>query len=133
MTSSHILVHALDSVCTGQLTILLVHVVRSRARIVAEPDTKVLHLQGLLLVDLIPIISIRSRMNIDGTHDVDTDNLTRGLLYLLQLAKKVPETALGDDLIGRKDAHAVDLGCWVVGGRQMAPDDLELLVAHLLF
>jgi hypothetical protein len=49
---SHVLVQRLHGVCTGELTELLVHVVRSGARVITQPDTKVFDLQGLLLVDL---------------------------------------------------------------------------------
>ena len=49
---SHILVEGLDGIGTGELTELLVHVVRAGARVVAEPDTEVLDLERLLLVDL---------------------------------------------------------------------------------
>ena len=49
---SHILVEGLDGIGTGELTELLVHVVRAGARVVAEPDTKVLDLERLLFVDL---------------------------------------------------------------------------------
>jgi hypothetical protein len=52
MPGRHILVERLDSSRTGELTILLVHIVCSRARIVANPDTKVLDLQWPLLRDL---------------------------------------------------------------------------------
>ena len=52
VTSSHVLVHAFHGISTAELTVLLVHVVGTRARVVAEPDAKVLDLQGLLLVDL---------------------------------------------------------------------------------
>jgi hypothetical protein len=44
------------------------------------------------------------------THLVYGDDLTVGLLDLAELAKEVPEPRLGDNLVGRKDAHAVDLG-----------------------
>lgn len=36
----------------GQVSVLSVHVVSSTARVVAQPDAEVLHLQGRLLVDL---------------------------------------------------------------------------------
>ena len=52
VASSHVLVERLDGVRTGELAELLVHVVCTRARVVAEPDTEVLHLQRLLLRDL---------------------------------------------------------------------------------
>ena len=49
---SHILVHALHSCSTGKFTVLLVHVVGTRTRVVTQPDAEVLNLQRLLLVDL---------------------------------------------------------------------------------
>lgn len=36
----------------GQVPVLSVHVVGSAPRVVAQPDTEVLHLQGRLLMDL---------------------------------------------------------------------------------
>lgn len=52
MTGGHILVQSIDGGDTGHLTVLLVHVVGTGARVVLEPDTEVLDLLGLLLVDL---------------------------------------------------------------------------------
>ena len=52
VAGSHILVERLDGVRPGEFTDLLVHVVRARARVVAYPDTEVLDLQRLLLVNL---------------------------------------------------------------------------------
>ena len=52
VAGSHVLVERLDGIRTAELTELLVHVVGSGAGVVAEPDTEVLDLQGLLLMDL---------------------------------------------------------------------------------
>ena len=52
VAGGHILVEGLDGVCTAELTELLVHVVGSRAGVVSEPDTEVLDLERLLLMDL---------------------------------------------------------------------------------
>lgn len=52
VTGSHIGVQGLDGIGSGQLTVLLVHVVRARSRVVSQPDTEVLDLLGVLLVDL---------------------------------------------------------------------------------
>ena len=52
MPRGHVLVQALDSIRTGQVPELLVHVVCSRTRIVANPDAKVLDFEGLLLRNL---------------------------------------------------------------------------------
>lgn len=48
----HILVQRDNSVGARHLTVLLVHVVGAGARIVTDPDTEVLDLQRVLLVDL---------------------------------------------------------------------------------
>jgi hypothetical protein len=52
MSGCHILVHSLNSICSRHLTVLLVHVVGTRAGVVSDPDTEVLDLHGALLVDL---------------------------------------------------------------------------------
>ena len=58
-----------------------------------------------------------------ATHDVDSDNLTVGLLDLLQLPQKVPEPRLGDDLVGGKDPHPVELGGGLGLGREGSTED----------
>jgi hypothetical protein len=119
VAGSHILVESVDSGNTGHLTVLLVHVVSARARVVADPDTEVLDLLGALLVDLM-VVSVTSHCVLLAqrcvascvafrTHLVDGDDLTVRLLDLAELAKEVPEPRLGDDLVGRKNAHTVDL------------------------
>ena len=52
MTGGHILVQSIDGGDTGHLTVLLVHVVGTGARVVADPDAEVLDLLGALLGDL---------------------------------------------------------------------------------
>jgi hypothetical protein len=52
VAGSHVLVERIDGLCPGHLAVLLVHVVGTRARVVADPDTEVLDLLGSLLVDL---------------------------------------------------------------------------------
>ena len=39
------------------------------------------------------------------TYLVQADNLTVGRLDLLELREEVPEPALCDDIVGRKDSH----------------------------
>ena len=53
VAGGHVLVEGLDGGGAGELAELLVHVVRARARVVAQPDAKVLDLERLLLRDLI--------------------------------------------------------------------------------
>ena len=50
--SGHILVHALDGICARHLAELLVHVVGSGTRVVAQPDAKDLDFQWPLFVNL---------------------------------------------------------------------------------
>lgn len=52
VAGGHVLVESLNGLGPGHLTVLLVHVVSAGARVVADPDTEVLDLQGVLLVDL---------------------------------------------------------------------------------
>lgn len=53
VTGSHVAVQSLNGVRTGHLTVLFVHIVSARPRVVAQPDAKVLDLHGVLLVDLL--------------------------------------------------------------------------------
>lgn len=131
VTGSHVLVEGLNCVAAAHLTVLLVHVVSAGARVVTDPDTEVLDLEGVLLGDLTsrqyPSPSISS-MSIP-THLVQRNDLTVGLLDLSELGEEVPETALGDDIVRGEDAHAVELWGWVGVGGQMTPNDLVFLQA----
>lgn len=55
---------------------------------------------------------------------VDANDLTGGLLDLLQTPHEVPVTRLGNDFVGCEDAHAVHPRIRGGLGGQMAPDDL---------
>ena len=52
MSRSHVLVEALHSISASEVAELLVHAVCTRARVVLEPNAKILDLQRFLLVDL---------------------------------------------------------------------------------
>ena len=52
MPCGHILVEAFNGIRARELTVLFVHVVCTRARVITDPDTEVLDLQWLLFVDL---------------------------------------------------------------------------------
>lgn len=67
------------------------------------------------------------RVWIVGTYVLDTDDLTSGLLDLLETAQEVPVSGLGDRLVGSEDGHAVEGGGRVSLGGQVAPDDLVFL------
>lgn len=62
-----------------------------------------------------------------ATYHVDADDLTSGLLDLLQTPHEVPVTGLGDNLVGREDAHAVQSRGGVGLCGQMPANDLVLL------
>jgi hypothetical protein len=91
VTGGHVLVESIDGGDAGHLTVLLVHVVGTGARVVLEPDTEVLNLLGLLLVDLNQSVSHVPQVLSSLTYLVYGDDLTVGLLDLAELAKEVPE------------------------------------------
>jgi len=64
-----------------------------------------------------------------ATHLVQRDDLTVRLLDLAELAEEVPEPRLGDNVVGRKNTHAVDLGGRVGLAGEVAADDLVFLEA----
>lgn len=91
VTGGHILVESVDGGDTGHLTVLLVHVVGTGARVVPDPDTEVLDLLGALLVDLGTLVSDCFIFSDSAAYLVYGDDLTVGLLDLAELAKEVPE------------------------------------------
>ena len=54
-----------------------------------------------------------------------------GRVSAQNIPQEVPETRLGDDLVGRKDAHAVDLGGGLMLRGQVTADDLVFVERHL--
>ncbi len=92
------------------VSVLSVHIVGARARVVLDPDAVVLHVASVLLSDL-----------------VDVEDLTSGLLHLSHLVHEIPEARLGDDRVGSEDLHAVGRGVGVGLGGSLAADDLEQL------
>jgi hypothetical protein len=92
MPGSHILVEAPDGIRTCELAVFLVHVVCTRTRVVANPDTEVLDLQWLLFVNLqkgqyfAPNACLLNGCK-GSTHNVDTNDFTIGLFDLLQLSE----------------------------------------------
>lgn len=44
------------------------------------------------------------------TYNVERDDLASGLLDLSELLQEVPEAGLGDNNVGRKELHLVELG-----------------------
>ena len=75
------------------------------------------------------------------TYDVERNDLTGALLDLAELLQEVPEAGLGDNDVGRKKLHLVELGGRLSLGRQLAANDQVLgkasctrdaLLAHVL-
>ena len=148
VASSHVLVERLDGVRTAELTELLVHVVGTGTRVVTDPDTEVLDLQGLLLVNLKETNMVartacfgqlsHSACHLNGckgphrdnTYNIDTNDFTIGLFDLFKLAEEVPEAGLGNNFVGCEDAHAVELGGGLSIGGQVPADDLIFLDSH---
>ena len=113
VSCSHVLITRGDGIGSAHLSVLLVHVMGPGSAVVSQPDAKVLDLQGMLLL-----------------HLADGHDLSVGMFDLLELAKEVKVTGLGDDLVGSKDAHAVELGIGIMLGWNSATDDLILTDGH---
>lgn len=73
---------------------------------------------------------MQSEMDMN-TYHVASNNLAVGLLGLPKARQEVPEAGLCDNVVGSKDAHAVELGSRVGLGRQEPTDDLVFLEATL--
>lgn len=63
----------------------------------------------------------------EGMYLVQRDDFSIGLFDLFQLGQKVPEARLCDHVVWCKNAHAVQLGCGLCIGGEMAPDHLVFL------
>merc|ERR1712076_332949 len=85
-----------------------VHVMGSRSRVVPEPNSEILDLEGLSLLDFF-----------------HADNLASGLLELAKLTQKVPKSRLCDNGVRREDSHSVERSLGFIGGRQFAANHLE--------
>lgn len=77
VAGSHVLVERLGGLSAGERAELLVHVVGTRSRVVSEPDSEVLDLEGLLLVNLLVLMQRGERESVllcfvtDGSEDLD--------------------------------------------------------------
>ncbi len=109
VTSGHLVVKLRYSTSELQVTVLAVHVVGTRTRIVTEPDSVVLDSTGVLLDKLDAV-----------------KNLTGGLLHLTELTQEVPELGLGSDRVRGEDNHTVCLGVWVLLCGSLTADHLVL-------
>lgn len=62
-------------------------------------------------------------MRDEATHNVEGDDLSVGLLDLLQLSEVVPESRLGDNVVGSENSHSVELGGLLRLGGELSPDN----------
>ena len=104
MARSHVLVHRLHSIAAGHLAVLLVHVVRAGARIVADPDTEVLHLLRTLLMDLnLHQHPNPTPLHIDTVHTLFKLTISPlAFLTFLSLARKYQKRDLATTSLGAK-------------------------------
>ena len=82
MTGAHVTVGLGDGIGGMGRAVLTVHVVRAGTRVVTQPDAEVLNDGGRLLGDLL-----------------DADNLAGGLVDLLVVRDKVPESGLSGNWV----------------------------------
>lgn len=88
VAGGHVLVESLNGVRSGQLSVLLVHVVSTRSGVVSDPDAEVLDTEGVLLSDLCGVSTLHillkyTFMSQDEAYLVQADDLAIGLLDLL--------------------------------------------------
>ena len=146
MSRSHVSVGLGDSSSDRHVTVLSVHVVVPSAGIVLEPESVVLHNRGVLLAHLNEYCSTtegglpnsncelqekKIDLNISliqrTTNLLNLQNLSTGLLHLAKHRNKVPETGLGDNVVGSKDLHLPQWSHGIILSRNLASDDRELL------
>jgi len=117
---SHVPVALGDSGRDGQVPVLTVHVVGAGPGVVSQPDTEVLDLKWLPLPDLL-----------------DRHDLSSSLLELPELPQEIPETRLGNDLVGGENSHPVERSDWLTLSGELASDDTVFfkcsLALHFVF
>lgn len=110
MTSAHVTVALCDGTPNGQITVLAVHVVCARTRIVAQPYAEILNLDWRRFVYLF-----------------QGDDFAGGFLELLQLTQKVPETGFGDNVVRSEYTHFIQRRLWLLLAGQLTANDLVFL------
>lgn len=110
MSRRHVLVQGVHGVGPAHLSVLLVHVVGARSRIVADPDAKVLDLQRALLVD-----------------DIEGHDLAGGLLHFLEFGEEIEISTFGNDIVRGENSEPVEFGRGIRLSRKTAPNDLIFL------
>jgi len=103
VTGGHVLVESIDGGDAGHFTVLLVHVVGTRARVVLDPDTKVLDFLGLLLVDLKRVSCVLDRVCVLLLRTWFTETISPlAFLILRSLPRKYQNRDLATTSLGAK-------------------------------
>lgn len=110
MASPHIPVTLGNCTRYTQITIFPVHVMRSRSRIITQPDTKVLNLNRCLLWDQSYWYDLSSRF-----------------LEFFQLSQEIPKSWFGHYFVRREYPHFIQGSILFFFGGQFAPNDFIFL------
>ena len=133
MSSSHVLIQWLNCQGTWYITILLVHVVGSWARIITQPNSIVLYCQRSFFRNLSQnqyLIQPNKKKNEESLYLIDGDDFTTGLFDFTSLLQKVPETRLCDLRVWSKDSHSIEFRDRVILGGKLASNNLILVKAR---
>mmetsp|Transcript_18687 Transcript_18687/g.38640 ORF Transcript_18687/g.38640 Transcript_18687/m.38640 type:complete len:208 (+) Transcript_18687:127-750(+) len=110
VSAGHFIVQLAHGANQFHITEFTVHIVRTRARIISQPDSVILHCSRVLFDQF------------DTVQD-----FTSSLLHLTKLVHVIPEFRFGNNGVGGENNHAVCLRVGVVVGSRVATDHLELL------
>ena len=110
MSTGHLIVKLSDGTAKGEVSVLTVHIVSSRSGVISQPDTVVLDVSGVLLVDLDNVKDFSGR-----------------LLHLSELVHEIPVLGSSDDNVWGEDKHSVSLWVWELGGWCLSSDNLVLV------
>ena len=111
MASSHVVIHLINGITSGQISVFLVDIGGSHSTVISQPKAKVLDNGWVGIRDL-----------------VAGQNFTSVLFDFVDLAQKVPETTLCEDRVRGEQPHSEDFGVWVCRCGSSATDDLKLTV-----
>jgi hypothetical protein len=109
MASAHIAIALSDGSSSGHITVLAVHVVMSRTRVITQPNAEVLDM---------------SRSSLE--HFFAGDNLSVGLLDTSQHAGEVPEARFCYNVVAGENLHLVQFRLGILLARKLTSDDNEL-------
>ena len=122
--TSHFLIALLHSAKKSVVTILLVHVVSARTRVITQPDTVVLDFS-------VGFVNLhQSAKLLQTTYLVDRKNFTCTVLHLLKSVHEVPITGLGSHRVGGEKTHSVNFGLRVRFSRKSTTNDVIIVNLH---